>query len=100
MSDEEQVIDLLDRVVATVLPAPHAAIRRRVRRRRATGWGAAALAALVVLAGFVVVRQGPAVKLREPAAPPDPSVQAAPGVPWPAICRSSRGASSSPTRGA
>ncbi|MEV4510523.1 hypothetical protein AB0K00_16330 [Dactylosporangium sp. NPDC049525] len=88
MSDEEQVIDLIERAVATVppplLPAPHAAIRRRIGRRRAAGWGAATLAVLAVLAGFAVARPDPAVVRPEPAASAVPSVvpPAAPGVPW------------------
>lgn len=83
MSDEDQVIDLLERAVATVpprlLPAPHAAIRRRIGRRRAAGWGAATLAAVLVVGGFAVVRPSPAEQ-PEPAASTVPQVP--PGVPW------------------
>ncbi|GAA3193037.1 hypothetical protein ACFO1B_04460 [Dactylosporangium siamense] len=88
MSDEEQVIDLLDRATASVpaalLEAPHAAIRRRVRRRRAAGWTAAAAAALLIIAGFAVARPGPAAQMPAApgAAPAATSAQEAPGVPW------------------
>ncbi|AGZ45080.1 anti-sigma factor [Actinoplanes friuliensis] len=81
MSDEE-VVDLFDRAVATVppalLPAPHAAIRRRVRRRRAAGWGAVTAAVLVIVGGFAVARQDPAPVSPQPAASQAPVV----GVPW------------------
>ncbi|GAA3278421.1 hypothetical protein Dvina_12995 [Dactylosporangium vinaceum] len=83
MSDEE-VIDLFDRAVAEVppalLPAPHAAIRRRVRRRRATGWGAATAAVLAVVAGFAVARADRASDSPQPAASREPAATA--GVPW------------------
>ncbi|MFI5912448.1 hypothetical protein [Dactylosporangium sp. NPDC051541] len=83
MSDEE-VIDLFDRAVATVppalLPAPHAAIRRRVRRRRRAGWGAAAAVVLVIVAGFAFARTDPAAVSPQPAASKGPAAGA--GVPW------------------
>jgi hypothetical protein len=88
----EQVTDLFERAVATVPPAllapPHTAIRRRIRRRRAAGWGAATIAAVLVIAGFVVARPGPALVSPAPAASVVPSVvpptvpSLAPGVPW------------------
>ncbi|WP_433222197.1 hypothetical protein ACQP00_22810 [Dactylosporangium sp. CS-047395] len=84
MSDEE-VIDLFDRAVATVppelLPAPHAAIRRRARNRRVAAWGGATAAVvLVIVAGFAVARPGSESVAPQPAASKDPAV--APGVPW------------------
>ncbi|MEU1589559.1 hypothetical protein [Micromonospora sp. NPDC005710] len=83
MSDEE-VMDLFDRAVATVpaalLPAPHAAIRRRVRYRRVAGWGAATAVILVIIAGFAVARPDPAPVSPQPAASKEPAVAA--GVPW------------------
>lgn len=83
MSDED-VTDLFDRAVDVVppalLPAPHAAIRRRVRQRRMAGWGAATAVILVIIAGFAVAQPDPASVSPQPAASKQPAVAA--GVPW------------------
>ena len=83
MSNEE-VKDLFDRAVATVppalMPAPHAAIRRRAHRRRAVEWGAVTAAVLVIVGGFAVARPGPASVSPQPAASKAPAEAA--GVPW------------------
>jgi hypothetical protein len=85
VSDEERAVDLIERAVATLPPellaAPHAAIRRRVRRRRATGWGATAVVVLALLAAVGRSLPGPTDGGPEPAAS---SAGAAwvPGVLW------------------
>ncbi|MET7419576.1 hypothetical protein [Dactylosporangium sp. NPDC005555] len=84
MSDDTKVIDLLERAVAEVPPTllrpPHAAIRRLIRRRRATRLGAVAVTALAALAGFAAVRPGGTPPRPVPAAPA--ALPTVPGVPW------------------
>ncbi|MEV4136308.1 hypothetical protein AB0J72_29585 [Dactylosporangium sp. NPDC049742] len=83
---DEQVTDLLERAVAEVPPAllqaPHAGIRRRIRRRRMTRAGAVVAAALAVLAGFAAAPTGGAPYV--PTGGPSASTGRAwvPQVPW------------------
>ncbi|MEV0565111.1 hypothetical protein [Dactylosporangium sp. NPDC050588] len=77
-----QVTDLFARAVADVPPAlltaPHAEIRRRIRRRRSIRSGAVVAAALALLAGFAAAPTGGA-----PDAPAAPTGRAGvPQVPW------------------